>query len=229
MWRYVLDMPSYVDIHTHAFPVEGGSAHRIFRAFHQEEQQALAGYAGECSVGLHPWFLSPGNMQAQWSWLEAALDLPNVRMLGEAGLDLLRGPELEFQQFCFEKQLRWASEKGKPVVIHCVRAFEALKTCVKEAEPKVPLILHGFNRSEKVLASLLPMGYLFSFGAALCREGHPVSQTIRSVPRDRLFLETDDSGLAIEVIYEKAAEILALPLKELKEQVWENSIKIGIL
>ncbi len=222
-------MPAFLDIHTHAFPISEGSADRVFHAFHQGERQALEGYAGECSAGLHPWFLSPDNMDAQWEWLEKALAFPNVKMLGEAGLDALRGPALGFQQICFEKQLRWASERGKPVIIHCVRAFEALKTCIRTATPQVPLILHGFNRSEKLLHMLLPMGFCFSFGAALCREGHPAARAIRAVPPERLFLETDDSGIAIKVIYEKAAEILALPLEVLQEQIWENSLKIGIV
>ena len=222
-------MHVFLDIHTHAFPMPGSSEDRIFHSFHQREQEQFAGYVHECSLGLHPWFLSPADMEAQWHWLEEALQMPNVRMVGEAGLDSLRGPDLAFQQFCFEKQLRLASSQGKPVVIHCVRAFEALKTCIKTAAPAVTLILHGFNRSEKILSILRYTAFYFSFGAALCREGHPAINTLKSIPRDRLFLETDDSGVSIHTIYQKAAKILALPLEELQGQIWENSIKIGII
>ena len=222
-------MCAFLDIHTHTFPPEENSEERIFHAFHQQERQQLVGYEKVCSVGLHPWFLSPDDMEAQWHWLEAALRLPNVRMVGEVGLDALRGPDLSFQQFCFEKQLKWASAMGKPVVIHCVRAFEALKTCIRTTRPDVPLILHGFNRSKKMLSSLRQVEFYFSFGAALCKEGHPAADALRAIPGDRLFLETDDSGISIHIIYQKAAEILDLPLHELQKQIWENGIKIGII
>jgi TatD DNase family protein len=222
-------MYAFLDIHTHAFPMPENSGDHIFHAFHQQEREQFAGYTQGCSVGLHPWFLAPDDMESQWHWLEEALRLPNVRMVGEAGLDTLRGPSLGFQQFCFEKQLRCASAQSKPVVIHCVRAFEALKTCIRAAAPDIPLILHGFNRSEKMLPMLRDTGFYFSFGAALCREGHPATNALKAIPRDRLFLETDDSGVSIHTIYQKAAKILALPLDELRGQIWENSIKIGIV
>lgn len=221
-------MVPYIDIHTHAWPQED-PARRIFRAFHQQEQAEFHAYTRECSVGLHPWFLEPEAMDAQWAWLEVALSHPRVRMLGEAGLDRLRGPELAFQEQCFDRQLKLAERLQKPVVIHCVRAFEELKRCVEQRRPAVPLILHGFNRNEKLLLSLLPFGFYVSFGAAILHPESVAASALQAAPLERLLLETDDSGIPIERIYAAAAGLRSLSLDTLKTIIWNNCKQIGLV
>lgn len=220
-------MALLADIHTHAWP-DGNASRVVFRSFHQQEQEAFAHYKGCCTVGLHPWFLEPGGMNAQWAWFEGTVWQPRVRLIGEIGLDGLRGPSLDFQLRCFDLQLYQADELGKPVVIHCVRAFEALKQSIRRIQPAVPLIIHGFNRKESILTPLLLLGLYVSFGASILKDGHPSIEALRAMPRERLFLETDDSGVPIDMIYRRAAELLDLPLPILTEQIWNNCIKIGI-
>ncbi|MBK7476632.1 MAG: TatD family hydrolase [Haliscomenobacter sp.] len=218
----------YIDFHTHAARSSDAQCLSI-RSFHQGEGAAWADWPGPCSVGLHPWLLDPERMAGQWTWLERALEATQVRMLGEAGLDRMRGPELAFQQSCFERQLEMAVQYQKPVVIHCVRAFSELRQSILRVHPNVELILHGFNKSSVLAAPFLEIGAHLSFGAAILRRDQPAASTLKSVPLDRIWLETDDSGLAIEAIYACAAEIKGVPEEELIHRLYERAKKWGLL
>ncbi|MFZ4558831.1 MAG: TatD family hydrolase [Saprospiraceae bacterium] len=219
-------MSLLVDLHTHAWPTPDAER-LVFHSFHQKES-GLAQYALPFSAGLHPWFLEPAHMEPQWAWLDVALSLPNLRMVGEIGLDRLRGPALDIQVACLEKVLLKAEALGKPALFHCVRAYEELNRLVSHPPRRIPLILHGFTGGLNKLKGLLPYPYYFSFGAAILRDGHPVLEAFQAVPIGRLFLETDDSGRDIADLYDRAAQLRRLSLSELEIQIWENSIKIGI-
>jgi TatD DNase family protein len=66
----------------------------------------------------------------------------------------------------FEKQLLLA-QYNKPVVIHCVAAFQEVMI-LKEIEDFSSMIIHGFSKKEQ-LAKLLDNGFYISFGKYLLR------------------------------------------------------------
>lgn len=218
----------YIDFHTHVSRAPDARCLSI-RSFHQGEAEAWADWPWPCSAGLHPWLVDPEQMDGQWTWLERALHAPQVRMVGEAGLDRLRGPELGFQQSCFERQLEMAADYRKPMVIHCVRAFSELRQSILRVNPGVDLTLHGFNKSSELAALFLEIGAYLSFGAAILRKDQPAVSALRTVPVDRLWLETDDSGVAIETIYACAAEAKGMPEEELTHRLYERAKKWGLV
>ena len=46
-------------------------------------------------------------------------------------------------------------KNNKPVVIHCVKAYNELILLKKKLKPKVPWVVHGFNQNEQILNALL--------------------------------------------------------------------------
>lgn len=218
----------FIDLHTHAWP-DSASGNIAFHSFHQLEISIFQGYKTACSVGLHPWYLSESTWENQWQWFENAVQQPNVRIIGEIGLDTLRGPSLTFQQRCFEKQLDFAIQQGKPVIIHCVRAFDLLYASILRMNPTIPLILHGVNRKPELLKPFLSLGMGFSFGSALLKPGSPAQATLHIIPKTHYWLETDASGLPIQHIYQHAATLLQVTVEELIQDILENSKRIGIL
>lgn len=84
-------------------------------------------YAG---FGLHPWYVAPqlhDNHAALLALEEHLLHHPNA-IVGEVGLDALRGPPLEEVQVpVFIAQLRLAAAFHRPVSVHCVRAYPVLQ------------------------------------------------------------------------------------------------------
>ncbi len=178
------------------------------------------------SVGLHPWFLIKDNLEDDLRLLETLVADPNLKAVGECGLDRLRGASVETQIFALERQIRLAEQIRKPVVLHCVKAFPELIRLKKKLSPAVPLIIHGFNNNLQILRSLLDAGFYITLGAALLRSGSNAAQAIFVIPTDRLFLETDDSGMKIEDIYLQAVALLNIEINQLKSIIRRNFTRL---
>ena len=221
-----MELPRYIDLHTHLFTPDPSVW--AIRSFHQGEQAEAAAHAGPCSVGLHPWRLEAGSWEADWEWVEAESRRPEVVAIGEAGLDRLQGPELDFQSEVFLRHIRLAEERGKPLIVHCVRAWEEMREILVEARSKAPVVLHGFQKKPELLEQFLPLGVWFSFGAALLRQGSVTEQALRQAPADRFFLETDEGRYSIQAIYERAASIRGLEEDQLAARLHANLQLLGI-
>ena len=77
--------------------------------------------------------------------------IQNLIAFGEAGFDKLRGPSVELQRSVFAEQVKIAGENRKPLVIHCVKAWDELLAAHKNLKPVTPWLVHGF-RGKKELA-----------------------------------------------------------------------------
>ncbi|MEC5394663.1 TatD family hydrolase [Bergeyella sp. RCAD1439] len=176
------------------------------------------------SVGLHPREVSSASSEAL-DWVRTVAESPFCVALGESGLDALVQTPLEVQREAFLRQLAWANELAKPVIVHCVRCYGEMPKFLGEAE--TPLVIHGFNRKAAIAEVLLKAGFYLSFGSAVL-SNVSLQQTLQRIPLERFFLETDDRAVAIEAVYEKVAEIRGLSLAHLQEQIAENLFRIGI-
>jgi TatD DNase family protein len=212
-----------IDFHHHHFEVQEEEGSSI-RSFHQLEQDEFAFWTGSCSVGLHPWYLSAQEeiREGQLNWMKEAANAPKVKLIGECGLDKLCGPDLALQQLAFEHCLHLAEELHKPLVIHCVRAYEELLAIYQRIQPTVPWIVHGFNRKPSVLASLLKQGFYVSFGAAILKPYSPAAQSLVETPLEQLFLETDDKLLPIADLYARAAQLKGILPEDLEAALYHN-------
>ena len=134
--------------------------------------------------------------------------------------------EDSIQEEIFEKQILWANEIQKPVIIHCVRRFSQLIRFRKMA--KVPLIVHGFNKKQNIANELLENDFYLSFGKALF-SNVSLQTTFKEAPIDRIFLETDNEIFNIEELYLFAADLKKLSVTDLQEQIFQNleTIKNG--
>lgn len=168
--------------------------------------------------GVHPWEAG--------SYDEASLRarLRDAQAVGEIGLDALRGPVGEVQQTVFEAQLTLAEELDLPVVLHCVRRFEPMMRLLARHRLR-GVIFHGFTGSAEQASQAVRRGYCLSFGerSLLSRKG---TEALRRIPSEALFLETDESPVSIEAIYERAATLRDMPVERLRGIVWENYERI---
>jgi TatD DNase family protein len=62
----------------------------------------------------------------------------------------------------------------------------------------------------------------FSFGKQLLQPGSNAAHWLSACPADRVFFETDDSGMEIGSIYQAASLLLQLPVAKLADQVIAN-------
>lgn len=177
------------------------------------------------SIGIHPNDIGSGSTEDLFSWLEANIR-ENCFAIGECGLDSGATADLKTQGEAFLRQLRIAEEIKKPVIIHCVRKFYEVISFRKYTSQ--PMVMHGFNKKQKVAADLLDNNFYLSFGKAVLYN-LSLQDTLKAVPLHRIFLETDDEDFDIGILYEKVSVLRGISLKSLNEQIRENleTIKNG--
>lgn len=219
----------FVDAHTHNPPPTATNNTLAIRNLIIGHQQVghdsfSPNDVAACSVGIHPWYIE--NPDAQLAQLREWAMHPNVRAIGECGLDRLRGPSMEIQQGVFEEQIALSEAIQKPLVIHCVRAFAEVLAVHKRLKPAQPWMLHGVNNRLSVLKPLLDAGVYASFGAALLRPGSPAHPVLLAMNPDRILLETDDHNVSIQAVYEAAVIRLNWPMEQLRAQVWQNAQRV---
>jgi TatD DNase family protein len=205
----------FINIHTHRQIYDA----KLELVNHHPESTEKSSFY---SYGLHPWHLSKSEVSWQLEQMRRISGEKNCLAIGECGLDKVCATDFDLQTEVFEEQIKLANAINKPLIIHCVKAFNELINCLNMNDNKVPVIIHGYNNNENIAKMLNDHGYCFSFGKALLSYDSNASKVIRKTGRKQLFLETDDSDLSIKYVYKKAAELLGIEEEILKEQIKLN-------
>ena len=176
------------------------------------------------SVGIHPKDIDE-NWQKHFEAFKKISLQDNCLAIGECGLDALIDIDANLQKTVFERQILWANEIQKPVIIHCVKWFQELIPFQKLAE--VPLIIHGFNKKKSVTDEMLKHGFFLSFGKSVLYN-LSLQSILKEIPIDKIFLETDDADFDIAELYQKVSEIKEISLEELQKKISENLQSINV-
>jgi TatD DNase family protein len=174
------------------------------------------------SCGLHPRHIRKDDYREKINEVRLSAGAKSCLAVGECGIDKLSNVDLELQEEVFREHIAIANEVKKPLIIHCVKAFNELINCLNLSDNSVPVIIHGFNNNQNIASVLTDHGCYFSFGKALLGYDSNASRAIRSVGRRNFFLETDDADISIKYIYRKAAELLGIEEEIVKQQVISN-------
>ena len=193
-------MYRYYNIHTHQTVSQADSLSVV----NLYDNFADAATHHACSAGLHPWYLQDTDESVKQ--LKEIAALPQVIAIGECGLDKVCTTDWQLQLSIFSKQIALAAHLHKPLIIHCVRAWEEVLAMLQQNKPRVPVIFHGFNKGN-MATRLTNLGYYLSFGKALMNTDSPAVAALKQIPPTRFFLETDDAGIPISDIYQKAATL----------------------
>ena len=176
------------------------------------------------SVGIHPKDIDE-NWEKHFEAFKKISLQDNCLAIGECGLDALIDIDANLQKTVFERQILWANEIQKPVIIHCVKWFQELIPFQKLAE--VPLIIHGFNKKKSVADEMLKHGFFLSFGKSVLYN-LSLQSILKEIPIDKIFLETDDTDFDIAELYQKVSEIKEISLEELQKKISENLQSINV-
>jgi TatD DNase family protein len=178
------------------------------------------------SIGLHPWHILSDNT-AYMEYVASHAGKKNILAIGETGIDRNSAVAVSRQEEIFIQHIHIAEMAGKPVIIHCVRAFYEIIALYKKLMPSVPFIFHGYNSNLAIARQLLAIeGFYLSFGAALKHPHSNASKVIREIPMDRFFLETDDHNVPIAAIFTYAATYKYCTLAALQRQLAINFKRI---
>ena len=193
----------FIDIHTHRCIIASGTL---------------------WSAAIHPWKVE----QPQWTLLENLLKEDKIVAIGETGLDRLYPDMYQLQLDSFERHILLSEYYQKPLIIHNDKATADILKLHKKYQPRQAWIIHGFNGNAEEIRQLTERGIFLSVGESIFYPNRKITKTITSLPLEYLFLETDTSEKTIRQVYGKAAELLNLPIDQLKEQIFANFARLKI-
>jgi len=193
------------------------------------------------SVGVHP----HGADRVGQGWigrLERLAGLGTVLAVGETGLDFYRNLSTrDSQENVFREHLRLACRVNKPVIIHSREAHAETLRILKEEDLPYPAgVMHCFSGDPHWAEVFLELGFYISLAGPLTYpRSHGLRDLLKSVPPNRLLLETDSPYLPpqayrsqrnepsyIKLTYERAALVLNQDLDQLAEQIYLNSVRL---
>lgn len=225
-------------------------------------RQALALSAAEsgiyAAVGIHP--NSSGDFEESIiDELRRLAGKAKIVAVGEIGLDYHWDKSPKPRQWrAFESQLALAAQLELPVIIHsrngrvdtAQSASEDLLSILDSWAPTAPAklrgrlgVLHSFSASGQVAGRALELGFYLGFtGPITFKKADALRDVARSIPIDRLLIETDGPFLApqqrrgkrnepayVRYINAKLAELHGAPVEEMARQTTSNAERLFAL
>jgi TatD DNase family protein len=151
--------------------------------------------------------------------------------IGEVGLDLHNGKDLEKQKVVFGKILEVAKKLNKPVLVHSRKAeIEALDMLQSYEMKKV--IMHCFTARKHVVKRAYDLEYSFSIPPVIVRL-QQFQEMASLVDINHIFTETDapflspfkekrnEPAFVVETV-KKIAEIKKMDITEVENNIWMN-------
>jgi TatD DNase family protein len=230
-----------------------------------EQSVALAEKYGDvyAAVGVHPHEFNVGGSvheDSTFSFVEELRELLNasekIIAIGECGLDyfshdktkVISEGEKELQKKGFELQLELALEKNLPVIVHCREAYWDMLEIFQRYPDASAFILHCYMGDTEVTREFLKLpNVFFSFTAnitypikkALRGTKDDLTETVKLIPLERLFTETDCPFLTpqskrgernepayVEEVVAQVATIQGKTFEEVEKRVTENVKRI---
>lgn len=213
-------MTKFINLHTHQF-LNLSDVIAVVNQYPWEFNNSIPNY----SIGIHPWYIDETRLEIDLKTISEKLQLSDCLALGECGLDKRIETPMELQTVVFKRQLELVKQTDKPIILHCVAAFEEVIAIKKELKVENPMIIHGFSKNKQVANSLLKNGFSLSFGKYLLRSrniGTELEKVFKFAPENKILLETDTVEESIYEVYEKAAVIRGISVEKMKAIVFQN-------
>ncbi len=165
-----------------------------------------------CSIGTHPH--DAGVAEEKSIPLEKLVSLANsndkVIGIGESGLDYYydRSPR-DDQAESFRKHIRACLQTGLPLIVHARDADADIIKIIREENPdkKLKGVMHCFSSGPQLAKDALEEGFYISFsGIVTFKKSTELQDIAKSVPLDRILVETDAPYLAPEPFRGKTNE-----------------------
>lgn len=190
------------------------------------------------AIGLHPEIKV--THQPTFEQLAILSQQQKVVAVGETGLDFFHGKgavEQLRQKQLFELHVRVAQELNRPLIVHSRDAErETMEILTDTQAGQVGGVMHCFTGNKDMAGTAIALGFYISFsGIITFPNAATLRQVIRTLPLDRILIETDAPYLApqpmrgkpnepayLPYIAEYLADFLAIPYETLARQTTEN-------
>lgn len=164
-----------------------------------------------CTAGIHPHEASLWT-NSTYSELKNLAQHPKVVAIGETGLDFFRNFSDQQQQInAFEQQLELACDTQLPLFMHEREASDKQSDILLNYRDRFSNgVIHCFTGDKKALYRYLDLNLYIGITGWICdeRRGKDVLALLKSIPADRLMIETDSPFLLPRNLPEKSAQLL---------------------
>jgi TatD DNase family protein len=149
------------------------------------------------ALGVHPHEASLYNEDLEHQLIEMSKHAKVIGW-GEIGLDYYydNSPR-DIQRRVFRRQLEVAHARRLPVIIHTRDAEDDTIEILREGGTNTGGVIHCFTGTHKLADAALELGFYISFSGVLTfKNAEELRQVARSVPLNKLLIETDCPFLA---------------------------------
>ena len=168
------------------------------------------------------------------------LDRSGIIGIGETGMDLYRDRTYAGEQEeSFRTQIGWAMERDLPIVIHARDSFREIFRVLDDTGSGVRGVFHSFTGGIAELEKALSCGFMIGINGIVTFKNSGLAEIVRSIPPERLLLETDAPFLApvprrgrrnessyLVHIAEKVGEIYNLNIQEVGAITTRNALAL---
>jgi len=192
------------------------------------------------SVGVHP--EHRGCNEPSIDQLVELAGHPKVIGIGETGLDYYWHKDRpKWQRDRFRVHIRAARQCGKPLIVHTRNAAEdTLRLMREEGAGEAGGVMHCFTESMEVASAALDVGFYISFsGIVTFKNAKSIKEVAKSVPLDRILIETDAPYLSpvpyrgktnepayVRYVAEEIARLRNLPVEAVAQATTENFCRL---
>ena len=193
------------------------------------------------AVGVHPEELNSYNEEAE-NKIKELLKHKKIIAVGEIGLDYYWDKsQIEKQKEIFERQILIAKQAQKPILVHDREAhldsFEILK---KTNAAETGVVMHCFSGSPEFAQQCINEGFYIALGGVVTfKNAKKVKEVAKTVPLDKLLLETDAPYMTpvpfrgkenqpayVKFVAEEIAQLRGVSFEEIAEATTTNAKKL---
>jgi len=247
----------YFDSHTHIYlpefdadrsamidrAVEAGVEKMLLPAIdsatHDKQLEVETAYPNRClsMMGLHP-CSAKENVEEELALVRQYLEQRTFVAIGEIGLDLYWDKDhLDQQYLAFERQIEWALEFDRPIVIHSRDSMDRCIEVVKKYQKgNLRGVFHCFSGSADSARRIIDLGFYLGIGGVVTYKNAGLPAVIAELSLDHLLLETDAPYLTpvphrgkrnepayLKLVAEKIAEAKFCSGREVAEKTTANT------
>lgn len=144
-------------------------------------------------IGLHPCSVQE-NWEEELAFMEEMITMDEVCGIGETGIDLYWDKTyVDEQVLSFQRQIDWARQVNKPIVIHSRESLELTSSIISEQQDgNLTGVFHCFTGDLETAHKIMDSGFMMGIGGVITyRKAQEVRDVVEQVPLEFIVLETD--------------------------------------
>jgi TatD DNase family protein len=192
-------------------------------------------------MGLHPSHVLPGTYEQELALVEKHLGERRWAGVGETGIDLYWDKStLDIQKIAFARQIEWARDLGRPIIIHSRESNRECIDLVRAGQDgRLRGIFHCFSGSLAEAREMIDLGFMIGIGGTLTYKNSELPPILKDIPLEHIVLETDapylppvphrgkrNESAYVRHVADMLSEVKVLPVGEIARVTTANALRM---